>query len=28
LRELGVAASDRPELGRHYLETVARLGFA
>jgi len=28
LRELGVPASDRPELGRHYLETVARLGFA
>lgn len=27
LRELGVAASERPELGRHYLETVARLGF-
>jgi 1,2-phenylacetyl-CoA epoxidase catalytic subunit len=27
LRELGVAASERPELGRHYLETVSRLGF-
>jgi len=27
LRQLGLAASDRPELGRHYLETVARLGF-
>jgi 1,2-phenylacetyl-CoA epoxidase catalytic subunit len=28
LRELGVAASERPELGRSYLESVARLGFA
>ncbi|MEB2345815.1 MAG: ferritin-like domain-containing protein [Deltaproteobacteria bacterium] len=26
-RELGLAASERPELGRNYLETVARLGF-
>ena len=28
LRELGDAASERPELGRSYLEAVARLGFA
>lgn len=28
LRELGVAAGERPELGRHYLATVARLGVA
>ena len=27
LRELGTPASERPEVGRLYLETVARLGF-
>lgn len=28
LRELGLTAAERPELGRQYLETVSRLGFA
>ena len=28
LRALAVPAAERPELGRHYLEVVARLGFA
>ncbi len=28
LRELAVPVAERPELGRHYLEVVARLGFA
>jgi 1,2-phenylacetyl-CoA epoxidase catalytic subunit len=28
LREVGVPASERPSLGRHYRETVARLGFS
>jgi 1,2-phenylacetyl-CoA epoxidase catalytic subunit len=28
MAEAGVPASERPELGRHYLDAVARLGFA
>ena len=28
LREIGVAHEERPELGRNYLEVVARLGFS